>query len=96
MVQPLREFQLKYNVKIYVGEFGCVAWAKGAEQWFKDWISIYEEYGWDWTYHAYREALLWSVEHAGSSRREMKPAPDTPRKQVILNALKRNRENNAK
>lgn len=96
MVQPLREFQLKYNVKIYVGEFGCVAWAKGAEQWFKDWISIYEEYGWDWTYHAYREALLWSVEHAGPSRREMKPAPDTPRKQVILNALKRNRENNAK
>lgn len=92
MVQPLREFQLKYNAKIYVGEFGCVAWAKGADQWLKDWISIYEEYGWDWTYHAYREALLWSVEHAGTSRRQMHPAEDTARKRVILEALHKNKE----
>lgn len=92
MAQPIRDFQLKYNVRIYVGEFGCVAWAKGSEQWFKDWISIFEEYNWDWTYHAYREALLWSVEHDGPSRRQMRPAENTLRKQVITEALKKNRE----
>ncbi len=91
LVQPMRDFQLKYNARIYVGEFGCVAWAKGAEQWLADWISIFEEYGWDWTFHAYREAWLWSVEHEGPSRREMKPAEDiTPRGKVLRDALRRN------
>jgi len=61
---PVREFQLAYNVQIFVGEFSTVRWAPGGAQYLADCISIFEEYGWDWTYHAYREWPGWSVEHA--------------------------------
>ena len=59
-----RDFQRAYNVPMYVGEFSAVRWAPGAAQYLDDLISIYEEYGWDWTYHAFREWPGWSVEHA--------------------------------
>lgn len=61
---PVREFQLAYNVHIYVGEFGAVRWAPGADRYLDDLISLFEEYEWDWTYHAFREWPGWSVEHA--------------------------------
>lgn len=37
----------------------------GAERNLADLISIFNEYGWDWTYHAFREWPGWSVEHKG-------------------------------
>ncbi len=63
-LEPVRQFQLAYNVPIYVGEFSVARWAPGAAQYLEDCTSIFEEYGWDWTYHAFREYLGWSVEHA--------------------------------
>ncbi|PAW78157.1 MAG: hypothetical protein B9S32_08155 [Verrucomicrobia bacterium Tous-C9LFEB] len=65
---PVREFQLTYNVPIYIGEFSAVRWAPGAAQYLDDCISIFEEYGWDWSYHAFREWPGWSVEHADLPR----------------------------
>src|SRR5690606_37499685 len=53
------EFQHDYNVQIYVGEAGVVRWAPGAAQWLNDVISVFEENGWDWTYHAFREWHGW-------------------------------------
>ncbi|MDR1281691.1 MAG: glycoside hydrolase family 5 protein [Opitutaceae bacterium] len=61
---PVREFQLAYGVRIYVGEFGAVRWAPGAACYLDDLISLFEEYGWDWSYHAFREWPGWSFEHA--------------------------------
>lgn len=49
-LKPIRDFQLAYNVPIYVGEFGVVRWAQNAHQWIQDNIDIFEEYGWDYTY----------------------------------------------
>lgn len=62
---PALEFQEKYNVPIYVGEFSAVRFAsnESAYRYLSDCIEIFEEYGWDWTYHAFREASCWSVEH---------------------------------
>jgi endoglucanase len=62
-LQPVRDFQLAYNVHIYIGEFSAIRWAPGAERYLDDVISIFEEYDWDWSYHAYREAQCWSLEH---------------------------------
>ena len=61
VLQPVREFQLAYNVHIYVGEFSAIRWAPGdsAYRYLKDCIELFEEYGWDWTYHAYREWDGW-------------------------------------
>lgn len=60
---PVRAFQLAHNARIFIGEFSAVRWAPGAATYLDDLISIYEEYGWDWTYHAFRESPVWSVEH---------------------------------
>lgn len=91
VLAPVREFQQKHHARIYVGEFSAVAWAPGAAEYLRDVISIFEEYQWDWSYHAFREWEGWSLEHEGTDDKSMKPAADTPRKQVLLDGWKNNR-----
>ena len=93
VLAPVREFQRAYNVHIYVGEFSAIRWAPGAEKYLSDCISIFDEYGWDWSYHAYREWPGWSVEHENlpADRDVHKPATtDTDRKKVLLGWFKKN------
>lgn len=81
---PVREFQLAYSVHIYVGEFSAPRWAPGAVNYLRDCIELFEEYGWDWTYHAYREWDGWSVEHS-SDRDDPRPTKEpTDRKKLLL------------
>ncbi len=90
VLQPVREFQLAYNVHIYVGEFSAIRWAPGAANYLRDCIELFEEYGWDWTYHAYREWDGWSVEH-GSDQNDHQPTKEpTDRKQLLLSWFARN------
>ena len=86
---PVLEFQKKHGARIYVGEFSAVAWADGAEKYIADLISIFNEYGWDWTYHAFRESPCWDVEKEGPSIPRMVPVPDTPRKRALLEGFRR-------
>ncbi len=64
-LEPVRQFQLKYNVHMYVGEFSCIRWApdQSSYRYLKDVIDLFEEYGWDWSYHAFREWQGWSTEY---------------------------------
>ena len=87
VLKPVRDFQLRHRCRIYVGEFSAVAWAPGAEKWLRDAISIFEENGWDWTYHAFREWPPWSVEHEGPDKTHMSPSSDNPRKRALLDGL---------
>lgn len=90
-LQPIIDFQKKHNAKIYIGEFSCVAWAKGADQYVKDCIELFEEYGWDWTYHAFREWPPWSIEMKRTGDFEIEEAKkDTPRKKTMLQYFKQN------
>ena len=52
-MQPALDFKKKYNVKLFVGEFGVVRWAPGADKWLNDKISLFEEFGVNWTCHNY-------------------------------------------
>ena len=87
LVAPVRRYQKRHGCRILVGEFSAVLWADRAEEYLAACVRIFNEYGWDWCYHAFRESTLWSVEHEAS-----KPVPheqrrfvgDTPRKQVLL------------
>ena len=88
---PVRDFEKKYGAKIYVGEFSAIAWAEGADRYMADCISVFEEYGWDWTYHAFREYSGWSVEHEGPDASHMVPSTDNPRRRVLLEGLMPNR-----
>lgn len=90
VLAPVREFQLAYNVHIFVGEFSAIRWAPGAAQYLRDCIELFEEYGWDWTYHAYREWEGWSLEH-GPNREDRQPTKEpTDRKLVVLNWFAQN------
>ena len=89
ILAPVRDFQVKHGARIFVGEFSAVAWAQGAENYLRDCIALFEEYGWDWTYHAFRQWPGWSVEHEGPDARHLKPSDDTPRKRALLEGFAR-------
>lgn len=87
-LKPVREFEKRHKAKIYVGEFSAICWAEGADRYIADCITIFNEYGWDWTYHAFREWPGWSVEHEGEPSREFRPSADNPRKRALLEGFK--------
>jgi hypothetical protein len=86
---PVRAFQERHRCRIYIGEFSAIAWAEGADAYLRDCISVFEEYGWDWSYHAFREWNGWSVEHACEGPgKPYVPSADNPRKRALLDGLR--------
>ena len=85
-LKGVRAFQQAHGARIYVGEFSAMCYADGADRYLADCISLFEESGWDWTYHAFREYSGWSVEHVNFDKqpRRFDPAPENPRKDVLL------------
>jgi aryl-phospho-beta-D-glucosidase BglC (GH1 family) len=86
VLQPVRDFQRAYNVHIYVGEFSAIRWAPGADRYLADCVDLFEEYGWDWSYHAFREWPGWSIEYAeapADKSRHEKAVGDTARGKVL-------------
>ncbi len=93
VLQPVRDFQLKHKALIYCGEFSAAVWAPGAEQYLQDCIGIFEEYGWSWTYHAYREWDGWSFEHRYDPvQRKIVPDRNNPRSTVLRKAWRTERK----
>ena len=85
---PVLEFSKKHNAKIYIGEFSVAAWATGGDNWLRDVIAVFDEFGWDWTYHAFREWQPWSVEHEGPDKDHMVRSEDNPRKRALLEGIR--------
>lgn len=88
-LKPVRDFQERYGARIYLGEFSAVVWAPGADVYLRDCIELFDEYGWDWSYHSFREWEGWSLEHEGTPPSRFWPAKTNPRKTVMLEALKK-------
>ena len=86
-VRHVREFQLKHKCRIFVGEFAAIAWAGGADRYLRDCIDLFEEYGWDWAYHAFRASYEWDVEREGPVATQMAKVPMTPRKAALIDAM---------
>ncbi len=91
---PAIEFQKLYQVPIYVGEFSAIRWAPGesAYNYLKDAIELFEEYQWDWSYHAYREFHGWSVEHNENEADTRPSSTPTARKRLLLEWFAKNRK----
>ena len=86
---PVRAFQERHGAKIYVGEFSASTWAPGADAYLRDCIAVFEEFGWDWSYHAFREWGGWSVEHASEAPgKPFVPSADNPRKRALLDGFR--------
>jgi hypothetical protein len=73
----VRAFQQKYQVPIFVGEFGCARFAPGVEVWLRDQIELYERYGWSWAYWAFREWDVMNIERSADAADKVNHA-DTP------------------
>jgi len=89
VLKPVREFQEAYGVHIYVGEFSAIRWAPGAADYLRDCIGLFEEYGWDWSYHAFREWSGWSPEYE-NVREDRKAASPTARMRLLLSWFAKN------
>ena len=91
VLSAARAFETAHGAKIYVGEFSAPSWAGGVETYLRDLIDIFGRYGWDWTYHAFREWAGWSVEHdyvrLGITPDCFRYSTDNPRKRALLSGL---------
>ena len=85
---PVRAFQQAHGARILVGEFSAICWAPGADQYLTDLTDIFDEYGWDWCYMAFRAWGGWSLEHTGTGENTWRftPSTDNARKTAILSA----------
>ena len=93
------EFQARWKVPIYVGEFSVIRWApkESALLWLKDVVDLFEERGWSWSYHAFREFHGWSLEHDEKYWQQSMTRPEpvsyeTERGKVIKSYLQRNKK----
>ena len=92
-LRPVREWQKQYRVPMYVGEFSAVRWApdESAYNYIRDCIRTFERWDWHWTYHAWRESHVWSVEH-GPDRANEAPVPGgTKRLELLRKAFGKNK-----
>lgn len=65
----VRSFNLRFKGPIWIGEFSCINWAPlnksnkwTSTEYVKDEVSLFEQYGWSWCYHAWREFEAWESE----------------------------------
>lgn len=92
-LRPVIEWQRDYNSHIYIGEFSAIRWApdESALRYLRDVIDIFEEQGWDWAYHAFREWQGWSVEHSGDQADTARSKTPTNRENLLREWFGRNR-----
>ena len=86
---PVVAFAKRHDARIFVGEFSAVAWAEGADRYLRDCIELFDEYGWDWCYHAFNEWRGWNVEYEGDSLASLRRTGYTARKRALLDGLSR-------
>ena len=86
-LEPVRRFAQRYSVPIYVGEFSFIRSAPNdsAYRYVRDAISLFENEGWSWTYHAFRESPEWDAElppqtprNVSRERRSQERTPNAP------------------
>ena len=63
-LQPLRDFQMKHKIPVYIGEFSAIRWAKGGEDYIKDLVSIFNEYNWGWVYFSLNSWHGWNPDYS--------------------------------
>jgi len=88
---PVRAFQQKHHVPIFVGEFGCARYAPGAEQWMRDQIDLYENYGWSWAYWAFREWDVMNIERTADAT-DKSNHPDAPLLRLFKSYFEKDKE----
>jgi len=84
-LQSVIDYANDYGVAIYMGEFGSIRWApeNSSYRYLRDCIEVFEEEGWDWAYHAFREWDGWSIEH-GTDKNDRRRASEPTDRELLL------------
>lgn len=92
LLAPLKAYQEKYRVPIYIGEFSCVRWApnNSAYNYIRDCIEIFEEYNWDYDYYSFRTWDGWSLEHSTGYYDSVLPTIKTDRELLFRQYFQQN------
>jgi len=91
-LEAVRQYQKDYNVPVYIGEFSAVRWAPddSAARYLRDCIELFEEFEWDWSYHAFREWHGWNVELGPNKEEQTRVPQPTSRGKILLEGFSRN------
>ena len=92
VLQPTLDWQKRHNASIHVGEFSAVRWAPGNStcNYLNDVIELFEEFGWNWDYHAFRESQDWNVEIIGDKDHPQPSPVPTDRQLLLMEWFKKN------
>ena len=92
ILAPLKAYQEKYRVPIYIGEFSCIRWApnNSAYNYIRDCIEIFEEYNWDYDYYSFRTWNGWSVENSSGYYDDVFPTTKTDRELLLRSYFQQN------
>jgi aryl-phospho-beta-D-glucosidase BglC (GH1 family) len=92
LMQPNVDWQKTHNVSIHIGEFSAIRWAPGnsTANYLSDLIDLFEENGWTWNYHAFREWQGWDVEMIGDMNNPRRSPVPTDRQLVLLKWFEQN------
>jgi hypothetical protein len=88
---PVREFEEKHDVPIFVGEFGCARYAPGVERFLHDQIDLYEEWKWPYAYWDLRGWHVMDIEMSADASDKTRH-PDTPLLRLFRSYFAGNRE----
>jgi aryl-phospho-beta-D-glucosidase BglC (GH1 family) len=96
VMQPTVDWQNAHNVSIHIGEFSAIRWAPGNStcNYLNDCIELFEEYGWNWDYHAFREWQGWDVEMIGDKDHPQHSPVPTDRQLLLMEWFKKNEHMN--
>jgi endoglucanase len=88
-LQPVRSFQERYRVPIYVGEFGCVRWAPGgsARRWVGDCLELFEASMWHWSFHSFRTWPGWDAEIDSDDPTALRRDDNAPLMQLLRRTM---------
>jgi len=92
-MQPAVDFQKRYGVRMFVGEFSVARWAPDGAQWLSDNVEIFDQHHWDSTYQVFRENPIWSLEYSNdyqNPKNLQNTGQMTDRGQVMLKYLSHN------
>ncbi|NIM21888.1 MAG: cellulase family glycosylhydrolase [Candidatus Latescibacteria bacterium] len=67
ILEPVRTFQRRYKVPIYIGEIGCSirTHPDDRDHFFRQFLSLFNRYRWAWSVHAWRESWEFDYESYG-------------------------------
>jgi hypothetical protein len=93
-MQPAIDFQKTYGAHMFVGEFSAIRWAPdhSAFRYIRDCIELFEEYGWDWTYHAFRGYEGWDVEYGDDINDKTPSKVQTDREKLLREWFAKNKK----